>query len=61
MIKKLNATETDFLGDLCQSEHDLWEIFGFVRLHQPGLQDTEVLRVGVEMILRFSAEVGWKR
>jgi hypothetical protein len=38
--------ESDFLGDLAIGTHGVWEIFEFVRLHYPDLDDEAVYAEG---------------
>jgi len=47
---ELTPLERDLLGDLAADSHALWEIFGFVRLHHPGLPDEAVLGLGRSLI-----------
>ena len=44
MIMSLTPLEADFLGDLAQDDYDLWELFQFVRLHNPEDEDRGLAR-----------------
>jgi hypothetical protein len=56
----LTALETDFLSDMAQDDHGVWEVFEFVRLHNPDADDADVLRVG-RALLQSWVERGWLR
>lgn len=49
----LDSLEADFFGDLASDTHGVWEIFEFVRLHYPGSDEGEVLRIGTEYLSRW--------
>ena len=55
---QLTELESDLLGDLVGDDHSLHEIFGFVRLHQPNAEDSEVLRIGRELVATWVSR-GW--
>jgi hypothetical protein len=55
---ELAKLEEDFLGDLSQDVHGVWEVFEFVRLHTPGLTDEKVFEQGVTLINRWFKS-GW--
>src|SRR5664279_2009097 len=42
MMTPIDTLEIDFFGDMAEDTHGLWEVFGFVRLHYPGLTDEQV-------------------
>jgi hypothetical protein len=50
--------EADFFGDLASDTHGLWEVFEFVRLHNPGSTDREVFEIGNRYIARWIRK-GW--
>ena len=54
----LDALEIDFLGALASDTHGVWEIFGYARLHYPGLSDAEIFELGSEYLNRW-IENGW--
>ena len=60
MVKLLDACETDFFGDLARDTHGVWEVFEFVRLHHPQLNEQQVLERGCDYITRW-AQAGWIR
>src|SRR5215469_15398252 len=47
---KLSHLEEDLIGDLAQDDHEFWEVFGFVRRHHPNADNSEVLRLGRDLI-----------
>lgn len=55
---KLSTLEADFIGDLAQDSHGLWEVFEFVRLHHPALNEGEVYEYGCTLV-RSWASRGW--
>lgn len=55
---QLSPLEADFLGDLAQDDHALYEVFHFVRHHHPTADDTEVLRRGRELVSTWLGR-GW--
>lgn len=55
---QLSPLEADFLGDLAQDDHALYEVFHFVRHHYPMADDREVLRRGRELVATW-LERGW--
>ncbi len=58
MNTELSNVEFDFLGDLCGDDHDLWEIFQFVRLHEPELSERAVAMRGRDILISW-LERGW--
>jgi hypothetical protein len=46
----LSPLENDLLGDLAQDDHSLYEMFEFVRLHHPALEDQGVLAMGRALV-----------
>jgi hypothetical protein len=58
MQVSLSKLEEDFLGDLSQDSHELWELYEFVRLHFDKVSDEEVLHRGNEL-LSIWVERGW--
>jgi hypothetical protein len=54
----LTELEADFISDLAQDSHGLYEVFFFVRHHDPTADDGEVLRRGRELIATW-IERGW--
>ena len=46
----LSQLEEDFMGDLEQDFHDIWELYQFVRLWHKDASEEEVLRVGNHLI-----------
>ena len=54
----LTQLESDLLGDLAGDDHSLHEIFGFVRLHYPNADDSEVLRIGRNVVQTW-VNRGW--
>jgi hypothetical protein len=55
---QLSPLEADFLGDLAQDDHALYEVFHFVRYHYPDASDPEVLRRGRELVATWLKR-GW--
>jgi hypothetical protein len=55
---KLSRLEEEVVGDLAQADHALWEVFGFVRFHSLGLNETEVFQTGRDLIASWS-DRGW--
>ena len=51
----LSKLEVDLLSDLAADTHGIWEVFEFVRLHQPGASDPEVFQIGRSLL------EGWTR
>jgi hypothetical protein len=47
---RLSSLEHDLLGDLAEDTHGVWEVFEFVRCHNPNAPDTEVFSLGRELI-----------
>ena len=47
---ELTALENDLLGDLAKDDHSLYEVFGFVRLHHPELDELGVLAAGRALV-----------
>jgi hypothetical protein len=60
MSHSLTPCEFDFLGDLCQDDHQIWEIFGFVRRHHKSLSEQEVFQLGQKLLLDWFQR-GWIR
>lgn len=58
MSSHLTPLESDFIGDLAQDDHALYEVFHFVRLHHPDADDREVLRRGRELVAAW-LQRGW--
>ncbi|HYK80615.1 MAG TPA: hypothetical protein VEU95_13355 [Micropepsaceae bacterium] len=54
----MSKLEEDFLGDLVRDSHELWELYGFVRLHHPNFLADEILRCGRELLTGW-LEQGW--
>ena len=54
----MTSVQTDFLSDLMQDTHGIWEIFGFVRLYHPNLNDDEVFHEGLSILKRWQKN-GW--
>ncbi len=54
----IDPIETDILGDFAQDDHSLYELFEFVRGHQPRASDSEVLTAG-RQILATWLQRGW--
>jgi hypothetical protein len=52
----LDILEADFLGDLSADTHGIWEIFAFVRLHYPGLDDSKLCVIGEAYLTRWIEE-----
>jgi hypothetical protein len=46
----LSDVEEDLLGDLAQDSHELWEVYTFVRLHNPRMSDDEVVAYGRKLV-----------
>ena len=55
---ELSKLEVDLLTDLAADTHGLWEVFEFVRLHQPEASDSEVFQVGRSLLERWKRR-GW--
>ena len=55
---QLSPLERDFLGDMAQDDHGLWEVFEFVRSHHPKASEVEVESLGRALIQSWS-ERGW--
>ena len=55
---ELTPLESDFLGDLAQDDHALFEVFFFVRAHHRDADDAEVLRPGRELVATW-LQRGW--
>ena len=60
MVKPFDQLEADFFGDMAYDTHGLWEVFEFVRLHYPELDDERVLERGRAYITR-GIDAGWIR
>ncbi len=54
----LSTLEKDFLGDLAQDSHELWEVYEFVRHAQPDQQEDEVIGAG-RKLLGMWLDRGW--
>jgi hypothetical protein len=54
----MTSVQTDFLSDLAQDTHGIWEIFGYIRLHHPNLSDDEVFQEGLSILKRWWKN-GW--
>lgn len=54
----LSKLEEDFLGDLSQDTHELWEVYAFARHHCPDASADEILKRGNEM-LTACIKRGW--
>ena len=59
-MSTLDPVEADFFGDLIQDTHGLWEVFEFVRCHDPQLADDAVFTRGRDYITRWT-DAGWIR
>jgi hypothetical protein len=57
-MRMLDPLEEDFLGDLARDDHSLYEIFGFVRLHHPDVDEARVFAVGRALVQDWVAR-GW--
>jgi hypothetical protein len=55
---KLSQLEEDFLGDLAQSSHELWELYAFVRHHHASVPESDVQRLGHELLSAWIGR-GW--
>ena len=55
---QIDPIETDILGDFARDDHSLFEIFDFVRGHQPHSSDSEVFTIG-RQILASWVQRGW--
>ena len=53
----LTPLESDLLGDMAQDDHDLFEVFQFVRLHH-GHDEAQVRQVGRALLASWIAR-GW--
>lgn len=57
---ELSPLESNFIGDLAQDSHGLWEVFEFVRLHHPDSSEQEAFSRGRELIASWLTR-GWLR
>ena len=55
---ELSLLEKDLLGDLAQDDHQLYEVFEFVRLHHPELSEDGVLSTGRALVAAW-VQHGW--
>jgi hypothetical protein len=60
MVRAFDPCEVDFFGDLAGDTHGLWEIFEFVRLHHPDLNDEQVFERGRQYLADWIG-AGWIR
>lgn len=58
MMDSLSPLEEDFFSDLAADDHGLWELFAFVRLHHPALDDAQVLATGEQLLEKWERR-GW--
>ena len=58
MMTGPNELECDFLGDLAADTHGIWEVFEFVRLHNPNADDEQVFHIGRDLLSNW-AHQGW--
>jgi hypothetical protein len=54
----LSPCEFDFLGDLFRDNHQISEIFGFVKLHNKSLSEQEIFQTGQRILLNWFKQ-GW--
>ncbi|TAL26874.1 MAG: hypothetical protein EPN97_18765 [Alphaproteobacteria bacterium] len=54
----LSKLEEDFIGDLSQDSHELWELYEFVRHHHANAPENEVLIRGRELLASWVGR-GW--
>ncbi|MFH1157903.1 MAG: hypothetical protein V1721_03335 [Pseudomonadota bacterium] len=54
----LSKIEEDFLGDLAQDSHELWEFYAFIRHHYTNSSENEIIELGREL-LSVWIERGW--
>ena len=59
-MSAFDTVEADFFGDLAQDTHGLWEVFEFIRCHDPELGDDAVFARGRDYITRWTSS-GWIR
>jgi hypothetical protein len=52
----MNKIELDFISDLTQDDHGIWEVFEFVQLHLPELSLEEVLEMGKSLLSKWLAD-----
>ena len=52
--------ERDFLGDLAEDTHGIWEVFEYVRGRAEGLTDVEIFDIGRKLIATWAGK-GWIR
>jgi len=57
---KLSELEEDFLGDLSEDTHGVWEVFEFARMHHPSFSDQEIFETGRDL-LKSWIERQWLR
>jgi hypothetical protein len=55
---QLSKLEKDFLGDLAQDSHELWELYTFIRLHYPEFPEDKIIRYGRELLTEWVGR-GW--
>lgn len=54
----MTTIEQDFIGELANDDHFLWEAFAFVRLHSPQYTDAQILDAGQQLLADWMAR-GW--
>jgi hypothetical protein len=59
MVAPFDKLEVDFFGDLAGDTHGFWQVFEFVRLHYPKLNDEQVFERGRNYIMRWATQVGF--
>jgi hypothetical protein len=57
-VIKLSKLEEDFVGDLAQDNHGVWEAFEFARFHYPGAVKSEVWTIGRDLLNSWISR-GW--
>jgi hypothetical protein len=55
---EVSAWQFDFLGDLAQDTHGVWEMFAFIRLHHPDFTQAQIFGEAVKS-LRLFRKNGW--
>jgi hypothetical protein len=48
-----DSCEADFFGDLAEDTHGIWEVFEFVRFHNPNSTDAEAIEIGLQYLRRW--------
>jgi hypothetical protein len=58
MSRTLTPLELDFLGDLCEEDHQIWQVFEFVGLYHNSISGLEIFESGRKLLLDWLQQ-GW--